>query len=546
MKICMSIQETDQGSKQAIYILTSELFKEAFKLHQQGEIEQAKLLYEDILQKDPHHFDALHMLGVAVTDVDPSRAVQLLSKALEINATMPECFNNAANALIKLGHHEVALECARQAIGLKPDFWQAYANGAESLRNLQRQNEALDYINAAIELAPSVAKLYSNRGNLYEEQWQYEQALIDFGTAIELDPNDPQFYVNRGIVYQALNQIYPAIADQEKATKLNPLLGEAQANLAMLYLLNGNYPSVWSKYGWRWKRAILDSGPLQSTKSVWKRGSTAKRVLVWGEQGVGDHIFFGSLLLEMQKLVPELLVQIDERLIPLFERSMPGIYFYPTNQVVDESLYDAHLAIGDLAGLFRNHLNDFLNVKTQFLQANSQKTNTIKEELSSPGELLIGISWRSKNLQSGAKRTLGLNEFVSAFNMPGVRFVSLQYGDVSNEIAELKKQHLIEVTQYKKINNQTDLDGLASLISACDLVISADNTTVHLAGALNIPCWVLLPMVPSWRWLSGVTLSPWYPSIRLYRQQQLGQWGEVLKAIREDLMPLLKKPAQYN
>jgi tetratricopeptide (TPR) repeat protein len=521
-------------------------FEKAFILHQQGEIEQAKLLYEDILQNDPNHFDALHMLGVAVTDEDPSRAVQLLSKALEINSTMPECFNNAAHALMKLGQHAVALECARQAIALKPDFWQAYANGAESLRNLQRQNEALDYINAAIDLAPNVAKLYSNRGNLYEEQWQYEQALIDFGTAIELDPSDPQFYVNRGIVYQALNQIYPAIADQEKATQLNPLLGEAQANLAMLYLLNGNFQSGWGKYGWRWKRAILDSDPLQTTKPVWKKASAAKRVLVWGEQGVGDHIFFGSLLLEMQKLVPELLVQIDERLIPLFERSMPGIDFYPTNKVVDESLYDAHLAIGDLAGLFRNQLDDFLNVKTQFLQANSQNTNAIKEELSSAGELLIGISWKSKNLQSGAKRSLGLDEFVSAFNMPGIKFVNLQYGDVDAEITDLKKQHLIEVTQYKKVNNQMDLDGLASLISACDLVISADNTTVHLAGALNIPCWILLSIAPSWRWLSGVTLSPWYPSIRLYRQQQLGQWGGVLRKIREDLMPLLKKPAQYN
>ncbi len=521
-------------------------FQQAFTLHQQGEVGQAKSLYEDILQKDPNHFDALHMLGVAVTDEDPSRAVQLLSRALEINSKMPECFNNAAHAIMRLGQYELALECVRQAIALKSDYWQAFANGAECLRNLQRQNEALECINAAIHLAPDVAKLYSNRGNLYEEQWQYEQALIDFGTAIELDPHDPQFYVNRGNVYQSLNLIYPAIEDQEKATKLNPLLGEAQANLAMLYLLNGNYQSGWGKYGWRWKRAILDSEPLQTTKPAWQKGNEAKRVLVWGEQGVGDHIFFGNLLLEMQKLVPDLLVQIDERLIPLFERSMSGISFYPSNRVIEESRYDAHLAMGDLPGLFRNHLDDFLNAKTQFLQANSHKTNAIKEELSSPGELLIGISWKSKNLQSGAKRTMGLNDFVSAFNMPGIRFVNLQYGNVDTEIAELKKQYLVDVTQYKKVDNQTNLDGLASLISACDLIISADNTTVHLAGALNIPCWVLLPLSPSWRWLSGVTLCPWYPSLRLYRQEQLGQWDDVFKKIREDLMPLLKMPTQYN
>jgi len=465
---------------------------------------------------------------------------------------MPECFNNAANALIKLGQHALALECCRHSIALEGGNWTTYANAAEALRNLQRQEDALVSINAAISIAPTMAKLYSNRGNLFKELGHYEQALLEYQTAIELDPQDAIFYVNRGLAYQDLNLIYPAIESQEKAIALNPHLGAAHDSLAKLYLLNGNFQSGWGMYHWRWKGLGLTTQALKTDKPKWHKGSPDKRVLIWAEQAACEHIHFGSLLLDMQRLVPNLLVQVDSRLMPIFERSMPEITFYSSTETIDESLYDAQIPLGDLPGIFRNQLDDFLNVKLQYLKPKFEETNRIKGTLAKQGELLIGIAWRgegnpsSKENTSSKANNIDLIQLVSALNIPGVKFVNLQQGMSNQELADLESELMVQIYGYDQISDAIDLDGLASLVSACDLVISIDSITAHLAGAMHIPCWVLLPKAPHWRWLSGVTLSPWYPNIRLYRQEHQGVWHEPLAKIRSDLAPLLKMSEQYN
>lgn len=524
----------------------SNTFEIAFELHEKGNVDQAKVLYESILQIDPHHFDALHMLGVAVTDEDPSRAVQLLSRALEINSAIPECFNNAAHALMKLGQYDLALECCHHSSALDGGSWKIYANAAVALLNLRRLDDALASINAAISIAPTMAKLYSNRGNLFKELGQHEQALLEFQTAIELDPEDATFYVNRGLTYQALNLIYPAIESQEKAIALDPHLGPAHDNLAKLHLLNGHFQSGWGMYHWRWEGRGLKTQALKTDKPKWQKGSPAKRVLVWAEQGASEHILFGSLLLEMQRLAPNLLVQVDERLIPLFERSMPEITFYAATETVDESLYDAHLALGDLPGLFRNDLDDFLNVKLQYLKPKFEQRASIREALAKPDELLIGIAWRDEDNPRDKSKNIELTQLVSALNMPGIKFVHLQQGIIDQELADLQSKLMVQIYGYQQVNESLEFDDLAALVSACDLVISTDNIVADLAGSINVPCWVLLPKAPQWRWLSGVTLSPWYPSLRLYRQEQQDHWDAPLDKIRNDLVPLLKRSTQYN
>jgi hypothetical protein len=351
------------------------------------------------------------------------------------------------------------------------------------------------------------------------------------------------------LAYQDLNLIYPAIESQERAIALDPHLGAAHDNLAKLYLLNGNLQSGWGMYHWRWKGLSLTTQPLKTSRPQWHKGSTAKRLLVWAEQGASEHILFGSLLLEMQRLVPNLLVQVDPRLIPIFERSMPEITFYSATETVDESLYDAHIALGDLPGLFRNQIDDFLNVKLQYLKPKFEQRNLIKETLAKQDELIIGIAWKddgSSSNKGNKANNIELTQLVSSLNMPGIKFVNLQQNISNHELADLQSKLMIQVYGYEQPNHSVGFDDLAALISACDIIISVDNEVAHLAGAMNIPCWVLLPKAPHWRWLSGVTLSPWYPSIRLYRQEQQGVWDDPLDKIRHDLVPLLKQSTQYN
>ncbi|MBJ7279915.1 MAG: hypothetical protein JHD08_04970 [Candidatus Nanopelagicales bacterium] len=217
----------------------------------------------------------------------------------------------------------------------------------------------------------------------------------------------------------------------------------------------------------------------------------------------------------MKQLVPNLLVQIDERLLPLFKRSMPEIAFYPSNQPVDESKYDAHLPMGDLGGIFRSKKEDFANRKDAFLVADKERASKIRQSLCKDDETLIGISWKSKNKQSGLKRSLELKEFAENLSAPSVKLVNLQYGDVKEELEQLKREHGIEILQCADVDNTNDLDGLAALIEACDKVESADNTTVHLAGAIAKETLVHLNGRKNWRWLNQSKSSFWYSSINL-------------------------------
>ncbi|QWD13726.1 tetratricopeptide repeat protein [Polynucleobacter paneuropaeus] len=488
-------------------------FQEAFAHHQQGEIELAKRIYEAILLVEPNHFNSLHMLGVAITDENPSVAVAMISKAIDIDPTFVECFNNAANALIKMEQYSLAIDCCNQAISLKGDYWEAYANRGEALRNLQRWTEALISYDLAIDFKKDEARLYSNRGNVYGELGRLEEGLADLNQSISLDPQNPEAFLNRGNIHQELGRLELAKQDYTKAIELAPNLADAHFNLALLLLLEGNLEEGWAKYDWRWKRKKLDSDPLISEKPKWQKGDKHDRVLVWAEQGVGDHVFFGSLLPEMKQLVPNLLVQIDERLIPLFQRSMPEIAFYPSNQPLDESQYDAHLPMGDLAAIFRSKKEDFANRKDAFLIADKERARKIRQSLCKDDEVLIGISWKSKNKQSGLKRSYKLVRLASQLISPGVKLVNLQYGDVKEELEQLKREHGIEILQCANVDNTNDLDGLAALIEACDKVESVDNTTVHIAGAIAKKTSVHLLLKKNWRWVKYSDKHCWYQKI---------------------------------
>jgi hypothetical protein len=238
-------------------------------------------------------------------------------------------------------------------------------------------------------------------------------------------------------------------------------------------------------------------------------------VLVWAEQGVGDEVMFGSMLGEFRGHVGKLLVQLDRRLIPLFKRSLPDdVEFFERGTVVPEDRYDSHIAIGSLGQYLRPTLESFEGKGGKYLWADPERIQAMREWLSvKEGERVIGLSWRSSNPETGAARSLALKDLVKSLQAPGVRFVNLQYGDVSAEIEALERDEGITVLQCPGLDTTDDLDGLAALIEACDEVVSIGNATAHLAGALGKKTTVLLPKARSWRWSVVGDCCPWYESI---------------------------------
>ena len=255
------------------------------------------------------------------------------------------------------------------------------------------------------------------------------------------------------------------------------------------------------------------------------------RVLVWGEQGIGNEVMFASLIRDLHTVCSHLIVKADLRLIPILRRSFPrGIEFYANGETVPEDDYDAHIAMGSLPMHFRPNINSFKIAAQGYLLADTAKAAALRDQLLSDGsETLIGISWQSSSkIRVAQKRTIPLGQLVRAFQAPNVRFVSLQYGAMDAEIDWVRKEYGIDVAQAADIDNFNDIDGLAALIHACDRIVSIDNVTVHLAGALGKKIDALLPRVSNWRWGTHPNKSYWYQSVQLRRQSESEDWAEVL------------------
>ena len=257
-------------------------------------------------------------------------------------------------------------------------------------------------------------------------------------------------------------------------------------------------------------------------RELWE-GQEDKSVVLWREQGIGDDILFLGLVPESFQRSKKMSVYIDPRLISLCERSMPGIKFKEYTGKVDGEEFDYHLPMGSLPRILRNSEKDFDKTVKGYLKTDPKRVELLRNELGLKGKRVIGISWKSVNSQNYMKKILTLMDFKTIFKDLDVTLLNLQYGDVDKEIKEFKEKTGIEVLQCRSVDNREDLDGLASLIEICDLVISTSNVTIHLAGALAKETWVLLPYVANFWWFIDRTDSLWYPTLKLYRQKKFEQ-----------------------
>jgi tetratricopeptide (TPR) repeat protein len=587
-----------------------DLFQRALERHQSGHLKDAEQLYNKILQEQPSHGEAIHLLGlIGFQQRDYVKAISLITRAVEIDPGFAaahynlgrcyeqveenekairsynrslslkpddvDCYLGLGNVLKELKRFDEALESFDRAIALNPKFVEAYNNRGNVLKELERFDEALESCDTAIALDPKFVEAHNNRGNVLKELRRFAEALESCDRAIALNPKFVEAHNNRGIVLQELKHLDEALASYDRAIALNPIFveahnnrgnvlkalkhldealasydraialesdyAEAHLNKSLCLLLQGEFNEGWKHYDWRWKTKRKKKEEFTSIRPLTDKPTFSlqdrKRVLIWAEQGVGDEIMFASTIEEFGNLCDKLIVQVDGRLIPLFSRSIShDVSFFPKNSVVPQDLYDQQIAMGSIGKYLRNDEASFVRSRFGYLKADSKRTGEIRSSLSNKSHRKIcGISWKSKNERSGDRRSLTLNSFLRLLFMKEYEFVSLQYGEIEEELRSTKAELGVEVISCGQVDNLKDLDGLASLIQACDVVVSIDNTTVHLAGALGKDVRILLPDVPDWRWQLDRKDSPWYSSATLYRQGADGDWTSAFNEIRSDL-----------
>ena len=399
--------------------------------------------------------------------------------------------NYQAMAYSALKRDKEALLSYQKIIKNDPKLAGPYYNMGIILKRNERVEEAISNYRKAISLKPDYVQAYNNLGVLYKDKEEYENAIKMFTKAKELQPDHQNSYYNLALIKkeQGLNE--EAIELLLKVIDLNPEHSEANYLNWLIYSRLGRFPEGWRYFEYRWKIPQFKDivWPIQD-KPMWK-GERGKRVALWREQGIGDDIIFLSLLPEVKEMCASLSVYVDPRLHALCRHAMPEINFVKDVKELQNVECDYHLPLGSVPGLIRNDISDFDRTVKGYLKADPKRVEAIRQELQLEGKTVIGISWKSTDTKY-KKKSIQLRDMERLFSGLDVVLVNLQYGDVDDEIREFREATGIDVVQCASVDNREDLDGLAALIEACDLVVSTSNVTVHLAGALAKETWVLL------------------------------------------------------
>jgi hypothetical protein len=361
---------------------------------------------------------------------------------------------------------------------------------------------------------------------------------------LESAPDNRDALYSLGNSYNKLAQYDRAIDYYQRALESNPDDFDVHHSLAHLMLKLGNFKQGWAHSEWRWAKSIANQAQSFNIPEWHGEPLEGKRLLVWSEQGVGDQIMFASTLPDLLARTSEIAWEGDSRLLPLFKRSLPAVKFIeksvsttgkPVLKIWPSS--DFHIPAGSLGKILRDDISKFPR-QASFLKADNEQTRAIRRAYQErfPGKLLVGLSWRGGTTVGTNKyaRSLRCEEMQPLTKLNNVQFVNLQYGDSLEDRDNLNALGL-DIYHDTEVDPLLSLDNQAAQLCALDLVLSVDNTTVHLAGALGVKTYLLLPTDPDWRWGLERTDSYWYPSLTLIRSTDPSSWIKAVEAAVEVL-----------
>ena len=513
----------------------------ALLFHESKKYEEAKINYEKAIKLNPQFFEAYNNLGVTLKDLNKLKeSINAYKKAISLNENFADAYNNLGIAFKQQGKFEEAELNYKKAIEINSSYSEAYSNLGILLREKGELEKSKENYIKAIELKSDYAEAHYNLGITYRELGELKNSEDSYNLAIKFNTNYPEAYNNLGVTLRELGRLDESENAYKKAIELKSDYADAYNNLSFTLLLKNNFEEAFKYSEWRFKTNQNTGTKFKTKKPLWN-GENNKSVLVWKEQGIGDELLYSSILPELEAKSKKIIVHCDKRLIPLFKRSFPkGIIYESKKENINENDYDYHIPIASLPGFFRNNLKSYLNSSNGYLVSDNIKTSIFKKKLKKNNDIkLIGISWNTKSkIQMSSFRNIKLNDLVTKLNQKNIKFINLQYGNVTDEISNLKKETGIEIDEIPELDKKNEIDDLSSLISACDLIVSIDNFTVHLAGSLGVETKILLPLTMDARWGLNGRKSYLYDSVTLYRQKNLGNWDEILEELKNDICSL--------
>jgi len=461
-------------------------------------------------------------------------------KAIALKSDSAEAHYNRGNTLRDLNRPDEALASYDAAIALKPDYADAYNNRGNALHDLQHSEEALASFDRAIALKSDFAEAHNNRGNPLLDLSRPEEALASHDTAIALKADYAEAHYNRGIALVELKRCEDALASYDAAIALNPDYTDAYWNQSLCFLLTGRLEQGWRQYEWR-KKLKKPLGVRCYPQPLWlgAENITGRTLFIYWEQGLGDTIQFCRYAKLAELLGAKVVLSVQEPLCELLELVCPTIQIIGPAEVPTE--FDYHCPMLSLPLAFKTTISN-IPANIPYLKSDVGKSLFWKEKLGEKNKLRVGLVWsggfrphQTESWTINNRRNIPLSR-LAILKDPNIEFYSLQKGEpAESELAGFMFDNwsgpdIIDFTSQLQSFSDT-----AALVENLDLVISVDTSTAHLAGALGKPVWILNRFDACWRWFLERTDSPWYPTVKVYRQNTAGHWDDVIQRIKMDL-----------
>lgn len=503
-------------------------------LERQGRLEDARQHYSHALRFRPDDAGLWNHLGNLLWQLGrKDEAAQHLQQALKLKPDYWEAAHNCGMLLLELGRHADAVKCFDAAEKLNPSA-ALYQMRAVCLSAVNRFEEAQADYERSIALDPSLAETHNNLGLLHWRFDRLEQAFACFDRALALRPNFHAVLNNKAVVLLHLQLLDEAFATLQRSLAAAPNDAQTLFYLATLQLLTGDFERGWLAREARWRLPSVGLVDRGFSKPLWRGGQPleGKTVLLHSDEGLGDAIQFARYVPMVAALGARVILEVE----PAIQQLLGGIT--GVAECVGRSsspAFDLHCPLGTLPLAFRTRI-DTIPLAEGYVPAPPASRvkaweDRLEHRLGPRTRFRVGLVWAGNpDHKNDHNRSMALRALAPLLDCD-VQFVSLQKGVRDQDRAFLgERSDIVDLTHHL-----TDFSETAALISCLDLVISVDTSVTHLAGALGAPVWTMVPFNPDWRWLLNRDDSPWYRSMRLFRQSERGDWGRVADDVRVEL-----------
>jgi len=498
----------------------------------QGRREEGVQVFDKAVQLRPDDAELWKNLGVALVEAGrPDQAILTLEQALKLNPRHWDAAYRLALLLFQAERHKEALACFNVCADMQPDHFPTVYMRALALHSLGRFEEALAGHERALTLDPASADTCQNMGNTLRALFRQQEAIAWYDRSLALRPGSATVLGNKAVALAELRGFDEAITAYRQAIAADPGHAIAEWNLALLQLLLGDFEAGWARQEARWKTASLSVGYPAFSQPKWLGAESiaGKTVIAYANEGVGDTIHFVRYAPMLAARGAQVILVVHDQLCSLLSRVEGAAQCLPrsTSQLPN---CDFHVPFSSLPLAFGTRL-DTIPADAPYLSAPSARVQAWRQRLGAHDRLRVGLVWSGNPKHNNDRnRSLPLRLLAPLLDLDA-SFVSLQKDPRPEDRALLGEyRQIVDLTA-----DLADFTETAALISCLDLVISVDTSVAHLAGALACPTWILLPYTPDYRWLLDRDDCLWYPTARLFRQAEPGNYADVVGRVRNEL-----------